>query len=354
MKKRTVAIIVLVLFTMVLSACASGKKQVPPVPGAKESAEEAAPIIAKSIYYTANEGGGITRIDAVTNAVIDTIPVDGTVHNVQVSPNGKVLGATFLPKMEGHGAMEMNGFALFFDIVTNNLIKKVEVGGHPAHIVFTQDGTYVLVANNESNNVTVIDAKTYDVVKNVPTGKGPHGFRISQDSKIAYIANMGEDTISVIDIATLKDTKQITVGETPVTTGITKDGKTVAVTLNAENMLAVVDLATDKVDKIMVGQGPAQVFIQSDDKFAFVANQGTKQQPSNTISKIDLVSKKVVATIEVGKGAHGVVTSNDNKFVYVTNMYENTVSVIDNNANKVIKTVMVGTIPNGITYNQKD
>lgn len=61
-----------------------------------------------------------------------------------------------------------------------------------------------------------------------------------------------------------------------------------------------------------------------------------------------------MATIEVGKGAHGVVTSNDNKFVYVTNMYENTVSVIDNNANKVIKTVTVGTIPNGITYNQKD
>ena len=81
---------------------------------------------------------------------------------------------------------------------------------------------------NESNNVTVIDAKTYDVVKNVPTGKGPHGFRISQDSKIAYIANMGEDTISVIDITTLKDTKQITVGKTPVTTGITKDGKTKA------------------------------------------------------------------------------------------------------------------------------
>lgn len=72
---------------------------------------------------------------------------------------------------------------LFFDTVTNNLIKKVEVGGHPAHIVFTQDGTYVLVRNNESNNVTVIDAKTYDVVKNVPTGKGPHGLGFPKIAK---------------------------------------------------------------------------------------------------------------------------------------------------------------------------
>lgn len=350
MKIRNLIITVLVLFTLLLSACAGAKNQVPPAPGPKESAQEAAPIVAKSVYYTANEGGGITRIDAVTNTVIDTIPVDGTLHNVQVSPDGKVLGATFLPKMEGHGAMEINGFALFFDTVTNNLIKKVEVGGHPAHIVFTQDGKYALVTNNESNNVTVIDGKTYNVVQNVPTGKGPHGFRISQDSKTAYIANMGEDTVSVIDITALKETKKINVGKTPVTAGITKDGKTLAVTLNAENMLAIVDLATDKVEKIPVGQGPAQVFIQTDDKFALVANQGTKQQPSNTMSKVDLASKKVVATIEAGKGAHGLVTSNDNKFVYVTNMYENTVSVIDNNANKMIGTVAVGETPNGITY----
>lgn len=81
------------------------------------------------------------------------------------------------------------------------------------------------------------------------------------------------------------------------------------------------------------------MLFQTDDKFALVANQGNKEQPSNTISKVDLASKKVVATIEAGKGAHGVVTSNDNKFVYVTNMYENTVSVIENNANKVIETV---------------
>lgn len=350
MKIRNVVITVLVLFTLVLSACASAKNQVPPAPEPKESTQEAAPIVAKSVYYTANEGGGITRIDAVTNTVIDTIPVDGTVHNAQVSPDGKVLGATFMPKMEGHGAMEMNGFALFFDTATNNLIKKVEVGGHPAHIVFTQDGKYVLVTNNESNNVTVIDAKSYNVVQNIPTGKGPHGFRISQDSKTAYIANMGEDTVSVIDITALKETKKINVGKTPVTTGITKDGKTLVVTLNAENMLAIVDLVTDKIEKISVGQGPAQVFIQKDDKFALVANQGTEEQPSNTMSKIDLASKKVVVTIEAGKGAHGVVTSDDNKFIYVTNMYENTVSVIDNNANKVIVTVAVGKTPNGITY----
>jgi YVTN family beta-propeller protein len=58
----------------------------------------------------------------------------------------------------------------------------------------------------------------------------------------------------------------------------------------------------------------------------------------------------VVATIVVGKGAHGVVTDNNGKFIYVTNMFDNTVSVIDNSRNEVIATVPVGQTPNGISY----
>lgn len=307
-----------------------------------------------SYYYTANEGGSISKIDSKTNKVLETIKVDGAPHNVQVSPDSKIVAATSAVMMEKgkteHGTMSMNGSALFYDIETNKLIKKVEVGKHPAHVVFTSDGKYSLVTNNEDNNVSVIDIKDYNVVGKISTGNGPHGFRISKDSKFAYVANMGEDTISVLDITNFKEVKKIKVGKTPVTTGITSDGKTLLATVNSENALAIIDLSTDKVEKIPVGVGPAQVYIQPDNKFAFVANQGTEDKPSNTVSKIDLATKEVVATIETGKGAHGVVTSADNKFIYVTNMYDNTVSVIDNTSNKVIVTVAVDKTPNGISY----
>jgi DNA-binding beta-propeller fold protein YncE len=72
-------------------------------------------------------------------------------------------------------------------------------------------------------------------------------------------------------------------------------------------------LPTGNIKKIEVGYGPAQVFIGPDDKFAFAANQGTEAKPSNTVTKIDLKAKSVVATIVVGKGAHGVVTDNKGK-----------------------------------------
>jgi YVTN family beta-propeller protein len=139
------------------------------------------------------------------------------------------------------------------------------------------------------------------------------------------------------------------VGNSPVTTGVTSDGKLLVVTLHTENAAAIVDLTTDKVEKIPVGEGPAQVYIQSDDKFAIVANQGNEKKPSNSITKIDLLGRKSVATVKTGKGAHGLVLSKDYKFIYVTNMFENTVSVVDNVHNKEITEFKVGQTPNGIS-----
>jgi len=307
-------------------------------------------------YYTANEGGSISKVDALSNTLIKSISLEGVVHNAQISPNGEILGAVLIPKMASHEKEkedEMAGVAVFFDTKTDQLIKKVTVGNHPAHIVYTQNGKYVLVTNSEDNSVSVINTKTYKIIQTISTGRGPHGFRISKDSHYAYIANMGEDTVSVINLFDLKEERRIKVGKTPVTTGITGDGKTLAVTLNAENALALVDLATDNIKKIQVGYGPAQLFfVGPDDKFIFVANQGTKTKPSNTVSKIDLKTKRVAATIVAGRGAHGVVADNNNKFIYVTNMFENTVSVIDNSRNEVIATVPVGQTPNGITYKE--
>ncbi|MBT2685402.1 YncE family protein [Bacillus sp. ISL-37] len=306
--------------------------------------------VLEKYYFTANEGGTISKVNVKDNKVTDTIMADGVVHNIQLSPDGKVVGATLVPHTEGghrgHGD-ESPGKVLFYDAYTNELLKEVEVGNHPAHVVYSGDGKYVLVTNNEDDTVSVIDAATYEVVKTIPTGNGPHGFRITADSKFAYIANMGEDTVSAINLETFEE-ERIKTGNTPVTTGVTKDGKTLMATLFAENALAIVDLETKQVVKVEVGTGPAQVYIGPDGKYAYVANQGTEESPSNSMSIVDLETKAVVDEIKTGNGAHGVTVSSDGKFAYVTNMFENTVSIIDLDS-KQVETIDVGEIPNGIT-----
>lgn len=355
----------LIVFSVFLASCSSSTDQSSGQPGngneeSQKNTENTNDVQieteVKQYYFTANEGGSISKIDATTNEVVKTIEVEGIVHNVQVSADGKTLAATVVPTMH-HGSsnddsMKMKGQVLFFDTETNELLKSIDVGNHPAHVVFSDNGKNVLVTNNEDDNISVIDIENYTLKGTIDTGHGPHGFRISQDSEKAYIANMGEDTVSVINIESMKEERKITVGATPVTTGITSDEKVLVATLNQENMLVIVDLGTDQVEKIEVGNGPAQVFIDVNNQFAYVANQGTEASPSHSVSVVELASRKVVATIETGKGSHGVVTSTDNKRIYVTNMFDNTVTVIDKEQNKVIDTIEVGQTPNGISTNR--
>ena len=47
----------------------------------------------------------------------------------------------------------------------------------------------------------------------------------------------------------------------------------------------------------------------------YVANQGSESDPDNTVSVIDTRRKTLIRTVTTGKGAHGVVASDDGRWV---------------------------------------
>src|SRR6266446_4541361 len=68
----------------------------------------------------------------------------------------------------------------------------------------------------------------------------------------------------------------------------------------------------------------------------------------NTVSVIDSGARKVVATIPVAAGPHGMGVSPDAKSVYVSSDGASTVSVIDAASDRVVKEVEVGKAPHGL------
>lgn len=75
-----------------------------------------------------------------------------------------------------------------------------------------------------------------------------------------------------------------------------------------EATLSIVDPATGKiVGHASTGQGPHEVAVSSDGKFAFVGNYGA-QTPGNTLSVIDLVNQKEVHRVDLGplRRPHGI------------------------------------------------
>jgi YVTN family beta-propeller protein len=68
----------------------------------------------------------------------------------------------------------------------------------------------------------------------------------------------------------------------------------------------------------------------------------------NTVSVIDTEAGKVVATVPVSAGPHGMAITQDGRTVYISGDGSSAVDVIDTATDKVVKTIEVGKAPNGI------
>ena len=308
--------------------------------------------------YSANEGGNsISAIDLGTGAV-DTVSIPVAPHNVDLTPDGKLLLVVGNPAAEenhgsdGHGADgAADGQLVILDPQNISTPKAtVAVGSHPAHVVADRLWrAYVSLAGG--HEIAVVDLAQAKVIGRIVTGDYPHGLRLSPDETELYVANVEDGSISVIDTQELTEIVRIPVGAAPVQVGFTPSGDQVYVSLRDENRVAVIDTSSREVtNRIEVGPNPIQVFATEDGAFVYVANQGTEAEPNDTVSVIDTATGQVIKTITTGGGAHGVSASADGALVFVTNIADDSVSVIDAASQEVVSTVPVGDRPNGIVY----
>lgn len=322
-----------------------------------------AAIAAPNSIYVANEGDStVSVIDIATFKPVRKIQVGRNPHNVQLSPDGKFAWVTndgsHKPDENTHQDAAKHGQTTegaggevwAIDTQTDRVVTQIGVGVHPAHVVITPDGSQAYVTNGGEGTVSIVDLQAQKVIATVKVGSYPHGIRMRPDGKQAYVANLKSDTVSVIDTASRKQVAEINVGKGPAQVGFTPDGSTAFVSLSGEAKVALIDPLQRKViSKIGVESVPIQVYATPDNKTVIVANQGSKANPGKTVSFVDIATRRVVKTVETGKGAHGVVVDERGDRAYVTNTYANTVSAIDIRSGKVVATTPVGEAPNGIS-----
>lgn len=314
-------------------------------------AAEAGPT---GVVYTANErADSISEIQLSTGAV-RTVKLEISPHNVQASPDGKWLLATGVSSHAGHhgaGASGQGRLVLLDTADLNAPAISIEAGDHPAHVVTDASGARAFVTDSNANRVRVFDLASRKETGQISTGAYPHGIRLSPDGTTLYVANLRGGTVSVLDVATLRETTRITVGKAPAQVGFSPDGRMAFVSLSGENRLGLIDTATRRLTrKVAVGRTPIQMFATPDSRFVYVANQGSAQQPDDTVSVVDTGRAQSVATIQTGKGAHGVAISTDGAYVFVTNTEAGTLSVIDVRTHQVVTSHGVGAGPNGVSF----
>jgi DNA-binding beta-propeller fold protein YncE len=159
-------------------------------------------------------------------------------------------GATAAHDMGGHG-MEPP--------------KPGDVSCSPTWVQPSADGSRVYVACNKSNDIVEIDAAKWTMTRRIPAGDGVYNLAVTHDGKLLIATNKRGKSVSVIDLATGTEAARI-----PTTR------------------------------RVVHG-----VTVSSDDRYAFVSQEGIGSEPG-AVDVIDLRSLGKVATIDVGQQAGGI------------------------------------------------
>jgi len=129
----------------------------------------------------------------------------------------------------------------------------------PQDVRITADGGSFVVADMLRNGVWVINARTREVSTFVPTGKGAHGLYPSRDATRIFVSNRDEGTISVLDATGRKvvDRWRLTKGASPDMGGVTADGTQLWLAGRYDSVVYVIDTTSGKLlHTIKVGRGP--------------------------------------------------------------------------------------------------
>ncbi|MCU1595814.1 MAG: hypothetical protein JWO12_3206 [Frankiales bacterium] len=148
-------------------------------------------------------------------------------------PCGGVDHADFSP--DGSHALfscEFTGQLIWVDMVRRHVDQVIDLPREtsqrpkPQDVKISPDGRTYYVADENSDGIFLIDARTRHVSRFLPTGHGTHGLYVSRDSKDLYITNRLGGSVSVLSFATNEvRANWLIPGGSPDMGGVSADGK---------------------------------------------------------------------------------------------------------------------------------
>jgi len=276
------------------------------------------------------------------------------------------------------------------DPATWKEVKRIPTGKEPHHLYLTPDSKSVIVANATGDSLTFVDPKTAEVQRVIQGISDPYHLRFSPDMKWFVTAANRLNHIDIYrwDGQEPKLAKRIATGKTPSHLWIDSKSTTIYSTMQDSDELVAIDIATQTLKwRTKTGQMLADLYGSPDDKFVFIALTGSdgvqvfdvsgaeprlvntiktdkgahafratgdgrhlfvSNRVANTISKLDMVSQKVVDRYPGPSGPDCMDVSPDGRYIYLSSRWAGKMSVIDTVERKVVNQVKVGKSPHGI------
>lgn len=320
----------LLLIAIAGTVAACGSKTEEPAAENTEATAQPAASTDRGIAYVSNQKGGVTVIDLNTMETVREIDnKGGTPRGIGITPDGKtlvvankdegnisilnaetgeliqhvpigvnpefvrVVGQTayvsFEPSSKGgpppkpgeevieeedDGEEEVPARISIVDLATGKVTKEIIGGPETEGIEFSNDGSKLIITNEEDDTVTVHDIQTGELVKTISTegiGIRPRGIKAAPDGS-AYLATLEFGNNFVVLDSEFNVVRSVPTGEAPYGIAYNRDGSLIYVAAGKAKTLEVYDAKTyEKVNEVATGDRCWHFTFTPDDKEILLA-----------------------------------------------------------------------------------
>lgn len=257
-------------------------------------------------YVSCSGSSEIAVIDIQANLVSSYIKTGNSPRDIELSRDCK----TAITANAGSDDISV------IDLINKKEKYTVKVGNIPYGIALSNDETKVLVTCWGSNEAVIVSLgeKEGKVIKTLKVGSLPYTAIIPSNSNLGLVSSFGSGEVTVIDVNAGEIVEKIKVGKSPWGISASLDGTTAIVANFYSGDMSVLSFkrigTRQSISETLRYSLLDNMNSERRAKNAIVADNGTwavlSDLANNQIMKIDIVNKKIVATIDVGKAPYGL------------------------------------------------
>jgi YVTN family beta-propeller protein len=257
-------------------------------------------------------------------------PLGGRPYGVAISSQGVVYAA----RLDADSVSRA-------DLPDTLINDGVAVGSIPSHVAFNPAGTFAYVANQGSDNVSVVDVAAGSVVRSVQLDSDAWNVIVSPNGTTVY-ATTDQGSLWIIESA--RDTTLVlSAGDALRGLALTRSGTTLYVAGRNSGRIYVVNTATRRVaDTIDLGGTPQRMAVSSSGNELYVANEARG---------LDFVSLPggTFTTLPLGD-AYGLALSPDEVQLYVTLPNAGALQIVNRASRVAVDTLLLGGRPRTVAF----
>lgn len=281
-----------------------------------------------------------TFVDVASGEILATVPTGPSPHELALSSDGRLAVGT------DYGGNTLT----VLDVAARGVAGTIDLGEYrrPHGIVYLPGDSLVAVTSESSRAVVLVDVADRAVVRAISTdADGSHMVAATGDGSTLYTGDMAAGTVSRLDVGSGERIESWPVPPTPEAITVSRDGREVWVGSNDRGLVSVLEPHTGEVSSPLEGfDWPYRILLVPERGLAVIPDLRREE-----VRFVDLETREELERLEMpGAGPQGVALTGDRRTLFLSLSRQGRVAVIDLESREVVRTLEVGPTPDGVGW----